>query len=668
MYVGVAYYPEHWPEDRWETDAKLMKEAGLTLVRMGEFAWSRMEPRRERHCFDWLQRAVSVLGKHGIKTVLGTPTASPPAWLIERHPSILPQGPDRRTKSFGARRHYCVNNVPYRKYTRRIVSQMCEAFRHNPHVLGWQIDNEFGCHDTARCYCETCANAFRDWLRRRYDTIEQLNEEWGTVFWGQEYAQWQQVPLPWATIGGDNMAHSPSLLLDFYRFCSDSHVEYQRFQANLIRSICPGHFITHNMMGLFDQLDYYDLAEDLDIVSWDNYPGSGRDPARVAAAHDLMRGVKKQHFWVMEEQAGATGWRTNTPTPRPGQLRLWTYQAVARGADALLYFRWRTCRFGTEQFWHGILGHDGAPNRRYHEVARVGQEVAEHAEEWKDTRLSNRVALVMGYDVNWALQIQPHSATFDFWSHFRMFYDTFWRMGVGVDIVRPGSDLKAYRLVIAPTLYLTGPEQRQALRTYVKGGGVLVGTFRSFVKNPYNVASDEALPAGMDDVFGLVVDEYDAVPTDAKNAIRPTAACPWSEPGHSYAINTWADVVKPKCSQTLAEYEGDFYAGAPALTVNEFGLGKAYYLGTWVERQFYSDFLAHLAQEAQVRPMTPVDAGVEVVRRESAVAEVLFYLNHRAEPFEFELAAECHDVLEGKSVSGRVSIEPYGVLILTKRI
>ncbi len=658
MHVGAAYYPEHWPEERWEIDARLMRDAGFTVARMGEFAWCRLEPRRERYRFEWLQRAVSVLGKQGIKTILCTPTAAPPAWLIERHPSILPQGPDKRAKSFGARRHYCVNSSPYQKYTRRIVTAMCDAFHDNPHVIGWQIDNEFGCHDTARCYCDDCANAFRAWLRRRYGTIERLNEEWGTVFWSQEYSQWLQIPLPWDTIHGDNRAHSPSLILDFYRFCSDRYVEYQQFQAEIIKSRCPHHFITHNMMGLFNHIDYYDLAGGLDFASWDNYPGDGRDPIRAALAHDVMRGVKGRPFWVMEQQAGATGWQTNSPAPRPGQIRLWAFQSIARGAEAVVFFRWRTCRFGTEEYWHGVLDHDGAPRRRYQEAAQFAKEIAQLGDALQSAQPANPAAMVLGYDVQWALEIQPHHRAFNFWSHFRSYYDAFYRLGVGVDIVRPGAALDSYKIVVAPTLYLSDPRTQEVLRAYVKAGGTLVSTFRSFVKNPANVVSDKTLPADMDDLFGVLVTEYDAMA--GENAVRMVGQ------DRTYPARVWADVLQLQGAETLAEYAADFYASAPAITVNSYGLGKAYYVGSWLDDAFYLDFLSALLQRAGVAPGKAPEPDVELVTRRSEDAEFLFYLNHKAEAVEIDAPESCVNLLDGQSASGRTRLDPYGVLLLKR--
>ena len=364
----------------------------------------------------------------------------------------------------------------------------------------------------------------------------------------------------------------------------------------------------------------------------------------------------------MEEQSGATGWRTNSPTPRPGQIRLWTYQAIAHGADAVVYFRWRTCRFGTEEYWHGILNHDGKPQRRYREVAEIGQELAAHAAEWQDTSSHNDVAILMAYDVNWSLQIHPHSPRFSYWSHLRKFYDTLYHMGIGVDVVRPGADLRDYKLVIAPTLYVVSPATREALRSYVKQGGALITTFRSFVKNPANVVSDRVLPADMDDVLGILIHEYDVVPASCKNRIVST------DGETAYDISTWADVIELQGAQVQAVYEGEFYAGAPAVTVSEFGLGRAHYIGTCAQAQFYRDMLAAVTREAGVEPLLDPAAGVEVVRRVAQGVQFLFVLNHRAEPAQVQLPQEHYSLLDETDCSGQVTLDPYGVLVLKREV
>ena len=362
MYFGVDYYPEHWPEERWEKDAGMMKEANINVVRLAEFAWAKIEPDEGVYDFSWLDRAIAVLALAGIKTVLGIPTAAAPKWLMDKHPDMYPVDMHGLVKGFGTRRHYCANHSMYREYTRKITAKMVEHYKDNPNIVAWQTDNEFG----DNCYCDNCRDTFRTWLKKKHGTVEILNNEWGTVFWSQTYRSFDEVPVPGysssdgfsQTASGSALStpynHNPGLLLDYRRFCSDSYVAYQDIQIGEIRkrSRLP---ITHNYMGHYNELDYFKLGENLDFISWDNYPNNmwGRsDYKTTAMAHDLMRGIKNSNFWVMEQQSGPCGWHSMGDTPEPGQIRLWTYQAIAHGADAIVYFRWRACTFGIEQYWY----------------------------------------------------------------------------------------------------------------------------------------------------------------------------------------------------------------------------------------------------------------------------------------------------------------------------
>ncbi|MCJ7625606.1 MAG: beta-galactosidase, partial [Anaerolineaceae bacterium] len=350
FFFGADYYPEHWPEERWPVDAKLMVETGFNVVRLAEFAWSRMEP--EDGCFDlsWLDRAIKILSEHDICVVLGTPTASPPPWLMSKQDDLFLVRKDGVRLTYGLRREYCINNPVYHLYTERIVSKMADHYTGNLHVIGWQIDNEFGNH----CYCNICRGQFHQWLQNKYSNLEDLNSKWGTEFWSHIYTDWSQIPVPLAPV----VAHNPGLHLDYKRFMSDSFRAYQKLQIDFIRKHTSAQFITHNLMGFkFDDLNYYDNSVDLDFVSWDNYVRmqwdmrSAIDPSNSALNADTMRGLKKKNIWVMEQQSGSGGWDIAGVPPKPGEMRLWTYQSIAHGADAILYFRWRTCRTGTEQYW-----------------------------------------------------------------------------------------------------------------------------------------------------------------------------------------------------------------------------------------------------------------------------------------------------------------------------
>ena len=427
FYFGADYYPEQWPEERWPEDARMMKEARFNIVRLAEFAWSKMEPSEGKFDFDWLDRAIEILSTQGIKVVLGTPTASPPPWLMAKQEDLFLVEQNGVRQSYGLRREYCPSHPLYRHHTERIVNQVAEHFKDNPAVIGWQIDNEFG----DRCFCNICRAEFHKWLQKRYDTLEKVNKAWGTIFWSHVYTDWSQIPVPLTTA----LSHNPGLALDYRRFMSDTYRDYQRFQIDLIRRHCPDHFITHNLMGFgYNQLNYYDNAADLDIVSWNNYirmqwgMQAEVDPAKAALSHDTMRGLKKQNFWVMEQQSGGGGWEYVAVPPKPGELRLWTYQSIAHGADAIVYFRWRTARTGTEQYWQGILEHHGIPGRRYAEVSQVGEELQKISEIVTGSRIKPQVAIMQSYDTRFAFQVQPNNPRFGYEKHiqdiYRGFYNT----------------------------------------------------------------------------------------------------------------------------------------------------------------------------------------------------------------------------------------------------
>jgi beta-galactosidase len=480
---GVDYYPEHWPEERWATDARLMRDAGINTVRLAEFAWSKLEPQDGIFDFDWLDRAIAVLAEHGIDIIIGTPTASPPAWLMAKHPDAFLVDENGRQRTYGNRREYCPTNEAYLHHSLRVVRAMAQRYAARDEVFAWQIDNEFG----DRCFCSSCAAAFRKWLEGKYGTLDAVNSAWGTIFWSHTYSHWDQIPVP-ITAGG---APNPGLALDYRRFCSDSYVRFQKLQIDVIRAACTEAVITHNMMGFgYDKIDYFDLAQDLDVVSWDNYQRNqfhglqaDADWSGSALSNDAMRGLKRKNFWVMEQQAGPAGWDIVGVTPRPGELRLWAYQAVAHGADAILFFRWRTPRWGTEEYWHGVLDHHGEPGRRYEEIQKMGRELARIGDEILGSAPKADVAILSSYDSRFAFQIQGHNPRFSYEQCIASWYRALHRRHLAVDIVCPKDELAEYKLVIAPALHVITEDLAKHLGEYVKSGGTLVVTARSGVKD-----------------------------------------------------------------------------------------------------------------------------------------------------------------------------------------
>lgn len=662
---GVDYYPEHWPRERWETDARLMREAGLQVVRMGEFSWAKMESEQGKFDFAWLDEAIGVLGKEGIRTILGTPTATPPAWIIERNPEILPVDENGVTRGFGGRHHDCQSNETYRAHVRRFVGAMARHFKDNAQVIGWQTDNEFGNSHRNLCMCDSCAGSFRAWLKRKYGSISALNEAWGTDFWSQTYDKFEQIPAPRPTPN----SHNPGLLLDWKRFASDLIVEFQKIQIDILRKECPNQFITHNFMGFFDKTDYFDLARDLDFASHDQYPLHFRkeryaqSPAdRLAAILDLMRGTKRKPFWVMEQQGGPSGWETLSASPRPGQLRLWTYQSVAHGADAIVYFRWRTCLFGTEQYWHGILPHDGVPERRYAEIKRTVGELKGVMNEFAGGDQGAETAILFSYDQEWAFQVQPHHFDFDYLTHLMTYYSALYKAQVPVDLIPESADWTAYKLLVAPLQFLTKPELVKKFFDYVAAGGHLVLTMRTGVKDWNNRVMPHALPGPLSELVGLKVVEYDCqwgVEQSVRWVDETRIAGP--EP-----CRKWCDIVEPTTARALARYALDYYEGTPAVTENNYKKGTAYYVATELDPKIMGAFVAHALERAKVAPVltTAVPEGVEATRRRIDGKDYVFVMNHNRAAVELRLPEKWRILIGGDFRKGEtLRLPAYEVVV-----
>jgi beta-galactosidase len=664
FYFGVDYYPEHWPEERWPIDAQLMAEAGFNIVRLAEFAWSKMELTEGQFDFNWLDRAIALLHSRGMRVVLGTPTASPPPWLMNKSPELYRVREDGLRVTFGNRREYCPNNLLYHEYTQRVVTKMAEHYASHPAVIGWQIDNEFG----DRCYCATCTEKFQTWLRSRYEALDELNQKWGTVFWSHIYNDWTEIPVPLTTGGSPN----PGLALDFFRFCSDSYVAYQQVQIDILRSKCPGHFITHNLMGFgYDRMNYFDLARELDFVAWDNYPRmqwtmeKGVEPSSSALSLATMRGLKSKNIWVMEQQAGQGGWEMLSVTPRPGELRLWAYQSIAHGADAILFFRWRTARFGTEQYWHGLLDHNAFPSRRYDEIKRMGAEINGVGNQIVGSEVNSSVAMILSYDSRFAFQIQPNNPRFNYPEHFHQIYRAFYGHHVSVDIMAPYADLSSYRLIIAPALHLVTDAIAENLKSYVQAGGTLIVTQRTGVKDESNMVVNQRLPGLLAELCGVEVEDYDSLSSYMQNSLEFTI--PELINAESPTVGVLCDILKPTEATVVARYVKDYYAGKPAITLNQFGKGKVIYVGAVGDGKLYDILSDWLLNMTGIQPIIPVPDGVELTVRSQNGQRLLFLLNHTESQQNIFLDQPYRSLLDGSMINGVVSIAPREVLLLGEK-
>lgn len=656
-HFGCDYYPEHWPRERWEQDARMMREAGLTVVRMGEFSWHRMEPSPGRYEFDWLEEAVQLLAAHGIQTILGTPTAAPPAWLVCQNPEILPCNEKGQTLGFGGRHHDCQSSEVYRVRVRAVVEALARRFCGNPNVIGWQIDNELGNSHEDLCCCESCRAKFHVWLTEQYGTVEALNKAWGTAFWSQEYDGFSQIPAPLPV----PTQHNPSLLLAWRRFCSALVREYQQEQVNILRRLCPDQFITHNFMGMHPKTDYFKLAEPLDFVANDQYPtGYYLDepltPAAIAADLDFVRGLKRKNFWMMEQQSGPTGGTVIGPAPKPGQLRLWSSTSVAHGADAVLWFRWRTCAFGSEQFWHGILPHSGVPGRRYEEIRETVRLLAPYLPRMAGTVSHAQAAILYDYDQLWAITEQPQHPRLSYRAEIQAWHEMLHTRNVPVDFLSDDGALSEYPLVLAPLQYILSPARAQALAQYAEQGGTLLLTMRTGVKNLDNVCqTDASLPGLLQSAAGLCVDDYDS------RIWEPALPVLWGDaPRGEGAL--WCDVITACGAQVLARYgDGAFYSGAPAVTMHRYGKGRVCYVGTCPNPALRKAIGEELLRVSGVQSLGDTPQGVELALRHGSSEAFLFALNHTAQPQEITVDASWHTEENG-------ALPPYGVRIYERSL
>lgn len=475
--LGVCYYPEHWPENQWANDAARMVEAGLTWVRIGEFAWQRMEPARGTFTWDWLDRAVETLGNAGLKIIMGTPTATPPRWLVDEMPDMLPVDAEGRVRKFGSRRHYDFSHLGYRSECRRIVRAMGERYGQDPRIAAWQIDNEYDCHDTTLSFSEAAKTGFQDWCAQRYQSTDALNRAWGNVFWSMDYDHFDQIELPNLTVTEPN----PSHVLAFRRYSSDQVVAFNKVQVDELRQHTKAPLI-HNYMGRITTFDHWAVGADLDIASWDSYPigflsdrieGSLKEkqkflrqghPDNQAFHHDLYRAIGNGRMWVMEQQPGPVNWAPYNPAPLPGMARLWAWEAFAHGAETVCYFRWRQAQIAQEQMHAGLLRPDSEDAPALAECQQVAREI----EGMPDVdQGAGTAALIFDYESAWAWDTQPQGADFDMFRLAFAAYRALRRAGLSIDILPPDtSDLSAYKLVLAPGLMKLSEPLQNALAQY----------------------------------------------------------------------------------------------------------------------------------------------------------------------------------------------------------
>jgi beta-galactosidase len=655
VFFGGDYNPEQWPEDVWLEDARLMRDAGVNLVSLGVFSWASLEPRPGTFDFSWLDRVVDLLYRHGVSVNLGTATASPPPWLAHDHPETLPVGADGIRLWPGSRQHYCPSSPAYRRHAARLVQRVAEHYCGHPALAMWHVNNEYGCH-VSRCYCDVSAEAFRHWLRERYGDIRALNDAWGTAFWSQRYSDFFEINPPRSAPTFVN----PTQVVDFSRFSSDALLQCFELERSILKEITPETPVTTNFMGFWKPVDYWTWARREDVVSHDHYPDPADTEAHIGAAmsYDLMRSLGEGRPWLlMEQSASHVNWRDRNLPKQPNQMRLWSYQAVARGADGVMFFQWRASSAGAEKFHAGMVPHAGTDSRIWREVSTLGHELT-RVGELDGTVADAEVAILFDWNSWWALETSSMPSIDvrqleQLYAYYRPLYEA----NVPVDFVSPAGDLSPYRLVLAPNLYLASRETARRVADRVATGATFVTSFFSGIVDENDHVYLGGYPGAWAELLGIAVEEFAPFPEGHQGRIR-------SSTGEEETCSIWSEVVRLRGAEELATFQEDGICfGRPAATRNAVGAGYAYYIATRPSDAFMRDLLAGLCREADIEAF-PAPAGVEVARRRSDASDYKFYLNHRREPVVIDRVPEGVDLVSGSPTRGELRLEPFDAAVI----
>ncbi|MBU9723196.1 MULTISPECIES: beta-galactosidase [Bacillaceae] len=668
--LGVCYYPEHWPEELWADDYRRMKEMHFSTVRLAEFAWAIFEPSEGEFSFELFDRAIDLAHEHGLKVVLGTPTATPPAWLTHKYPEVLNSTQEGVQFQHGLRRHYNYNAEIYHQFSARIVRKMVEHYRNHPAVIGWQLDNEFNC-EVDVFYSDADHKAFQNWVKKKYETLDNVNQAWGTVFWSQTYTSWEQIHLPRPN---PSQSQNPHLALDEKRFISDSTIAYAKLQADIIREVAPHQWITTN--GLYGHIDNHQMTEDLlDFFAYDSYPNfstifpdKGKNPLLDRKWGWNLSNVRSvsSTFGVFEQQSGPGGWvnRMQQPSPKPGQMRLWTYQSIAHGADMLLYFRWRTATMGTETYWHGINDYHNQPNRRVDEAKTIGRELNQIGNDLLGAEYQAEVAIVRDYDNEWDGELDLWHGPFSDRSN-TAWFKALQYSHVPSDVAYINdhttlADLNQYTTLIYPHPAIMTERTSELLEAFVKAGGNVIFGCRTGYKDKTGQCYMKPFPGVVSELCGVTVDEFSLHNAEHPAPSVKTRVGTFQSDGFSEVLQ-----VQSENAEVIGSYSESHVVGKPALVKNSVGNGTVYYFGGVFTEESASFLLEELQITSPVESWLVLPQKVELaIRKDQNGKEFIFLLNYSDSEQTIQVKNMRTNLLTGEALQGEVVMEPYGVVIL----
>lgn len=653
---GGDYNPEQWPKEIWLEDMRLMKKAHINIVTLNTFSWAALQPSEDEYCFDTLDQIMELVRENGLKVCMATSTGAHPAWMAKRHPDILRTEYNGMKRKFGGRHNSCPNSPTYRHYAAKLARQLVGRYKDYDNIVAWHISNEFG----GECYCENCEKAFREWLKHRFGTIEELNRVFYTSFWGHTFYDWDEVVLPnlqseHFMADGMDRTMFQGITLEYRRFMSESMLECFRLEYEEIKKEMPEVPITTNLMGFYKPLDYQRWAESMDFISWDAYPAPGDTPAETALTHDLMRGIKNQQsFVLMEQTPSVTNWQPYNKLKRPGQMRLLSYQAAAHGADAIQFFQIRRSVGACEKFHGAVIDHAGRDDTRvFREVEQLGAELQQLGGAFLEGNTPARTAIYFDWENWWALEYSAGpSIRMQYLDAVRDYYTAAFELNIPVNIIGMDDALDAYQVVIAPLLYMTKAGVDDKIRKFVKEGGIFITTYFSGIVDEHDIVIQGGYPGRLRDILGIWVEENDALPEGERNSFLYK--------GSIYPAEILCDLMRLEGAEALSVYEQDFYQQTPAVTKNLFGKGCAYYVGTRSNHAFYHHFMEDIFKEAGISSTMVTPDGVEAAVRVSGDREILFLMNHNAGEARVVMNGDYVDLLSGRRYETGSLIEMNG--------
>ncbi|MBP3962321.1 beta-galactosidase [Paenibacillus lignilyticus] len=664
MLYGGDYNPEQWDSSIWPEDMRMLELAGMNIATVNVFSWAMLQPSEDTYDFDTLDRIMDMLQANGIYACLATSTGAHPAWMAKRYPEILRTDFEGRKHKFGGRHNSCPNSEVYRTYSTRLAAKLAERYQHHPAVLLWHVSNEYG----GECYCDQCEIAFRGWLQKKYGTLDKLNEQWNTRFWGHTFYEWDEIVLPSAL--SEQWSYDKTcfqgISLDFSRFNSDSMLECYKLEYDAIKAYTPHIPVTTNLMGTYKQIDYFKWAKHMDIIAWDNYPSMNTPSSYVAMTHDLMRGLKGgAPFLLMEQTPSQQNWQAYNTLKRPGIMRLWSYQAVAHGSDSVMFFQLRRSVGACEKYHGALIEHVGHEHTRvFRECAQLGAELSAMGTKLLGSRLPSRIAIMFDWENRWAIEYSSGpTVDLKYVDEIHKYYRAFYEGGYQVDIVSFEDDLSAYDIVVAPVMYMVKPGMAARIEAFVSGGGTFVTTFFSGIVNENDIVTLGGYPGELRQLLGIWAEEIDALLPSSTNSmiLKDTLG---SMHG-TYRCNLLCDLIHSEGADVIAEYGEDFYAGMPVITRNKFGSGEAWYVASSPDEPFLQGFADVLCKQHGIAPLPGKQSGVEVTRRVIDSRAYLFVLNHNADAVTIELGTESGtDLITGNTYAGQAVINGRDVLIL----